>query len=171
MDTFIVIMFYFVVIAGPISFIFIVVAIERNVRKDFDFIVQVLDTPVKKNSFLSDKAVEGFYKGRKILVSYCFGLGGGSPSLLGGKSRTIWISIMPLMPLQGHKLVWALYPRPTCNTYFMNDNIFYNNVPAGFEYKGLSVSGTDAEIRNIFDELTKAAEVVEAKAPFYRDGK
>jgi hypothetical protein len=101
--------------------------------------------------------LEGFYQGRKVGYSYRMS------SERSNSDYNIWIEPKANFPKQG----WFLidYPRPTSNTRLMKGRIFYHRrdfFRGGFFNPGNLILLTPEEIREILEELTRAAGLVEA---------
>lgn len=114
---------------------------------------KILNSKVKQASFISQKVVEGDYKGRKIIFQ-----------TVATRSRTMEVKIIPRSaPRKQKKFVDFLFvvflSKPTKNTYLEGKEIYYQE----------SIKAhTEQEIIDIFEELSRAAEVVESNSPYYK---
>jgi hypothetical protein len=107
--------------------------------------------------------LEGYYKGRKITMSYSM--------TQNNNNNFLGPSIEPKYILKKQKLFCLSYPKPTRNTVLMNNKIYFNNSRNSVRnfdwfWKNISLFSRE-EFVSILEELTQAAEIVE-KNPDYK---
>jgi len=126
-------------------------------RTNIEVLSKLLQTPNQISSFLK-LSLEGFYKGRKIILTYF---------LTSDSNNFLNPSIEPRAIHRKQKLFSLDYPSITTHTQLRKNRIFYNcRKPYGILEKWNFSWGdirlfTEEEFRAILDELTQAAEIVE----------
>ncbi|MFA5119452.1 MAG: hypothetical protein WC695_11505 [Candidatus Omnitrophota bacterium] len=119
---------------------------------------EVLEGASRNDTFLA-KSLTGFFKGRKIMVSYSTGDNDNNSSNPCVELRC---------PVPKEKLFVLSYPRPTQNTFLMGNKVYYNRA-ISFLKKGdwlwnnIGVYSKQ-ECLEILEELSRAAEIVEKNA-------
>lgn len=103
-------------------------------------------------------AVEGFYKGRRVKIdSYV-------------KNNVLRFHIEPRIVPKEPPVFSLFYPAPTRNTVLAGRRIYYR-FSLGMKMKLIytNYDFPDAGLSEIFEELTRAAQIVETNAPYYKE--
>jgi len=157
MKTFLVFLFVF---AGGL-----VIYLQKGTKRTWDSNLQlaakILNSELKKS--LNSALVEGDYKDRKIAFR-CDYAARAVPIVAEIKPHTV--------PKQQKKFVVS-YPRPTKYTNLQGEAIVYqqpyvDNKRNSTGLGQLSKCLSEQDIINVFEELTRAAEVVESNSPYYK---
>ncbi|MDD5653868.1 MAG: hypothetical protein PHT31_06910, partial [Candidatus Omnitrophica bacterium] len=128
-------------------------------RTNIEALSKLLEAPNQNSGFLK-LSLEGFYKGRKIILTYF---------LISDSNNFINPSIEPRAVYIKQKLFSLDYPSITEHTQLRKNRIFYNcRKPYSILEKSNFSWGdirlfTEEEFRQILEELTQAAEIVERK--------
>ncbi|MFA6281694.1 MAG: hypothetical protein WCY05_04230 [Candidatus Omnitrophota bacterium] len=122
-------------------------------HKNLDIFAAILNTQVKKK-FIG-RFIEGYYKERKISVSYDRFY----------KYASVSIKITPQqIERKSKKINWREL-RPTKNTFIWQNGIYYKE----FHLTELKEIKDKSYILNILEELRKATEIVETGTAYYRE--
>jgi hypothetical protein len=124
---------------------------------NFDTLSRILEAPVVNSRFLQP-SLEGYYKGRKVILSYLF---------LAPYNNFVNPHIEPRAILRKQNFFCLDYPSITEHTTLKGKRIGYNcRRPFGtieksnFSWGNIRVY-SEEEFRAILEELTQAAEIVE----------
>jgi hypothetical protein len=126
----------------------------KKINANLQLVAKIINGTVKYK--YQERVVEGIYKGRKIYFSYIF------RSVFGDVSLTI----IPKSNTKKFKGFMMSYPKPTKNTEFLGKNICWRNL---LNRKVYFRNWTENDIIKALEEATKAAEIVETNAPFYKN--
>jgi hypothetical protein len=128
-------------------------------RENFDTLSRILEAPVEHSRFFQP-SLEGYYKGRKVILSYVFIEG----------NNFLNPHIEPKAILRQQRPFCLTYPKITEHTYLKGKRISYNSrrfsltIGPGYAWGDIRVF-SEEEFRNILEELTQAAHIVESPAP------
>ncbi len=119
---------------------------------------EVLEGASQNDSFLS-KSLTGFFKGRKITVTYFMGDNDNNSSNTCVELRC---------PVPKEKLFVLSFPRPTENTFLKGNKVYYNRAISSLKkgdwlWNNIGVYSKQ-ECLEILEELSRAAEIVEKNA-------
>jgi hypothetical protein len=142
--------------------VFIVIYSYRRLYERADLAIdsfsEVLEGVSVNNSFLV-KSLTGFYKGRKISISYFMG---------DNENNNINPCIEVRCPVQKEKLFVLSYPRPTQNTFLKGNKVYYNRAIDSLKRGEWLFNNigqlSKQECLEILEELSRAAEIVEKNA-------
>lgn len=133
----------------------------RAMQVNAEQISRLLESPAIKHAFFGMKIiVEGFYKGRD--AGWFYALFGGQPE--NGYNN---FYLKSKFPLKTEKAFYIDYPRPTKNTKLKKGKIYYLNdlfIREGWLPWDALPLYDYSKIEMIFEEMTHAAEIEEAKA-------
>ena len=130
----------------------------QNAHSNGATVEAFLQTAVLRSKFFGiNFDLEGYYRDRRVVYRYRMS------SERSHSSDDIYIEPKITLPKQ----CWFLvdYPRPTPHTRLMKGRIFYDNrtfFRGGFFNLGNLVLLTSEEVRDILEELTQAASLVES---------
>lgn len=131
---------------------------HERARSNIDSLSRLLQAPSPNSGFFRP-SIEGYYKGRKVVLAYS----------LSSKSYNFLNPFMePRIPLKKQKLFLIDYPKITEHTQLRGGRIYYNcRLPIGkIEASNWSWGGirifSEGEFRDILEELTQAAQIVES---------
>lgn len=131
--------------------LFQVMRIYKSAKANFKVLSKLLQSP-QINWFLVFIRLEGFYKGRKIVLTYWLLSGEGA-------AQSVEFYIEPRCNLRRQKFICLSYPHPTKNTMLRGKRLYY--IDRNFIKRADRERYADQEFLDILKQLTQVAETIE----------
>ena len=142
--------FQFIVGILLLILLFQTARIYKSARANFGVFSKLLSSP-QFNWLLVFIRLEGFYRGRKVVLTYWL--------LSGEGTNPVELYIEPRCNLKRQKFICLRYPHPTENTMLRDKKLYY--VDCNFRKRAYKEIYTDQKFLDILEKLTKGVEAVE----------
>lgn len=119
---------------------------------------KILNSSISEVGLGSGKSVDGYYKSRKIIFK-----------ILPLREQPLRLKIIPHNIVKKQKKIAIDHPKPTKETFLAGNEINYYPYPLLNLNFSFYHPFTEQELIDIFEELTKAAKIVESGENYYRE--
>ncbi len=143
-------------IIAIISFLLHLPKFHKKINNNLQLVAEILNGITKNKSLSYEKVIEGLYKERKVLFSYSYIT----------KFNRVSAIIIPKSIISEQKKVLLTYPKPTQNTELRGKKIRWLKM---LKPEKFFENWTKDNIIELFEELSKASEIVETNGSFYKN--